>query len=60
MSKIIHLIKNNRYENKISLGWLWQNLPIEYWLWFINLLVAAFLLGILLGQIHWVRELVGS
>ena len=58
MSKIVRLKKNKRHEYRVSLGWLLKNLPLEYWLWFITLLVAVFLLGIILGQIQWVRDLI--
>jgi hypothetical protein len=59
MSEIIRLIKYRKHETKVSLEWLWGNLPVEYWLWFFTLLVGAFLLGIALGQIRWVRVLLG-
>jgi hypothetical protein len=57
MSEIIRLIKYRKHETKVSLEWLWQNLPIEYWLWFFTSLVGVFLLGIVLGQIHWIQDL---
>lgn len=44
---------------KVSLAWLWQNVPIKFWGWLIGLLAAAFLLGISFGQIQWVRDLMG-
>jgi hypothetical protein len=57
LSEIIRLIKYRKHETKVSLEWLWRNLPVEYWLWFFSSLVGVFLLGIVLGQIHWVRDL---
>ena len=59
LSEVIRLIKYRKHETKISLEWLWRNLPVEYWLWFFGLLVGVFLLGIVFGQIHWVRDLIG-
>ena len=44
---------------KVTLAWLWQNVPIKFWGWLIGLLIAAFSFGISIGQIQWVQELLG-
>lgn len=45
--------------DNVSLAWLWHNVPVKFWFWFISLLVATFLLGVSFGQINWVQELIG-
>ena len=52
MSKIIHLFQKQKPKqmvvipDEVSLGWLWQILPVEYWLWLLTLMILAFVLGI--------------
>jgi len=33
------------YTNKITLKWLWDNVPIKFWIGSISILIAVFLLG---------------
>lgn len=46
--------------DKITLKWLWQFVPIQFWMWFVGVVAAAFVAGIFVGQISVVRELIGK
>lgn len=52
MSKIIHIFQKQKPKqmvvipDEVSLGWLWQILPVEYWLLLITLLILSFVMGI--------------
>jgi hypothetical protein len=45
---------------KITLKWLWHSVPIGFWLWFLSLIVAAFVAGVFVGQISVVQEFIGK
>ncbi len=44
------------FPNRVTIGWLVQYVPVKYWIAFLGLLVAAFILGIQAGRISLVRE----
>ena len=44
------LPKTAEWPSKITLAWLFQNAPLSLWIWFVSLLIAAFLLGTQVGQ----------
>ncbi len=48
------------YPKKITLFWLIKNVPITFWFWLVGLLIAAFLAGIRIAQVSWVKELFGQ
>ena len=43
--------KNIEYPSKITLKWLWEYVPINYWVWFLGLLISAFIAGIAFTEI---------
>src|SRR5579862_8046207 len=43
----------------ISVGWMINKLPKEFWGGFIAVLIAAFTGALYLGQVDWVKELMG-
>lgn len=45
---------------KVTLGWLWQHVPLSLWFWLIGLVASAFLVGIRVGQIASIRQLFGQ
>jgi len=36
--------------DKVTLAWLFHNVPIKFWWWLAGILIAAFILGITIGQ----------
>jgi len=38
------------YPDKITMKWLWYNVPYSFWLWLISVLTAVFLAGVFVGQ----------
>lgn len=45
---------------KVTLSWLWKHVPAKFWFVLIGLFIAAFILGVTLGQIGWVKEVFGK
>lgn len=48
------------YPEKITLFWLIKNVPIKFWFWLVGLLLAAFVVGIKVAQVSWVKVLFGQ
>jgi hypothetical protein len=46
-------------QNKVTLRWLFDNLPWDLWAWFLGIVLTAVGAGIALGQVGVVRELIG-
>lgn len=42
---------------KVTLEWLWKHVPVHFWVWIVGIVIAAFVFGITVGQISWVKEL---
>lgn len=45
---------------KVSITWLINHVPLKVWLGFVGLVLAAFLGGIKVGQLTFIRELLGD
>jgi hypothetical protein len=43
--------------DKLTLKWMWGNIPVKYWISLLSLLIAFFIAGIYMGQIGWVKDL---
>ncbi|MCK5346035.1 MAG: hypothetical protein KAR20_21640, partial [Candidatus Heimdallarchaeota archaeon] len=43
--------------DKITLSWLWQNVPVKFWIWSSSILLGVFLIGVSAGQIPWVQDI---
>ena len=48
------------YPEKATAAWLYHNVSISVWLWFIGIVISAFSIGIVIGQTTFVRELIGK
>ena len=46
--------------DKVTLPWLWKNVPASFWVWVAGVLFAVLSLGVYLGQTSWVQELIGK
>jgi hypothetical protein len=44
------------YPDKITLSWLREYVPVEFWKWLIGILFIVFSAGILFGQLSIVQE----
>jgi hypothetical protein len=45
---------------KVTLHWLFHNVPYRFWVWLTSLLIASFLSGVAVtAKISWIQELVG-
>lgn len=49
-----------RYPNKVTLYWLWRHVPVKFWICMASLLIGAFLIGVRVGQISWIQELINK
>jgi len=45
---------------KVTLHWLFRHVPIRLWIWLVGLLITAFIIGVRIGGIGWVRSLIGK
>jgi hypothetical protein len=45
--------------DRITIKWLFENLPWDLWMWLAGMVVAGFVLGTGVGQIEIVREFLG-
>src|SRR5207245_11064537 len=44
---------------KVTLAWLWQNVPAKFWLSLLGSFVVALSFGVTVGQTTFVQELIG-
>ena len=49
--------KSLEYPEKITLKWLWHNVPYTFWIWFVSTLCVAFLFGVSIGQSKLYQDL---
>jgi len=45
---------------KVTLSWLVHHVPINFWLWWAGLLIAVFIIGVKVGGIGWVQDLISK
>lgn len=45
---------------KVTLSWLFHHVTIGVWLYLVGFLIAAFTLGVKVGQIGWVQDLISK
>lgn len=48
------------YPHKVTLSWIWKHVPVRFWIWLVSLLIAAFLIGVTVGQISWIQDLISK
>lgn len=48
------------YPHKVTLSWIWKHVPVSFWIWLVSLLIAAFLIGVTVGQISWIQDLINK
>ncbi|MFX0199464.1 MAG: hypothetical protein ACFFCW_25360 [Candidatus Hodarchaeota archaeon] len=44
--------------DKVTLSWLWEHVPVKFWIWAIGIIFTAFLLGLTVGQVNWIQDLI--
>lgn len=45
--------------DKVTLAWLWKHVPAKFWLWLLGIMVFVLGVGITIGQVDWIKEIVG-
>ncbi len=50
--------KQIEYPDKITMKWLWHNVPYSFWFWIISVLITVFLAGVFVGQTKLYHDLI--